>query len=231
MSAAAELPRGLVVAVGCWFGVAVAVSFAPTVPLHLAPSTMTPGISQALLLCTLALWIGWPLLRLSAPPTRVPAAQTLLDAVTLAFLIQLPLWPLRLGTPWPVQRTLLIDLHVLAGLATVTGIVAVGTAVSASWIRAAAMAGCVLVAVGLQLPLTAIGMAPLALSPAIPGGVPAVFDRMRSSTTIPTSDEWNAALVLWIASIVTAGAGLLLAALLARTASGARAVAGTRRVG
>jgi hypothetical protein len=74
-------------------------------------------------------------------------------------------------------------------------------------------------------------MAPLALSPAIPGGVPAVFDRMRSSTTIPTSDEWNAALVLWIASIVTAGAGLLLAALLARTASGARAVAGTRRVG
>jgi len=231
MSAAAELPRGLVVAVGCWFGVAVVVSFAPTVPLHLAPSTMTPGISQTLLLCTLALWIGWPLLRLSAPPTRAPAAQTLLDAVTLAFLIQLPLWPLRLGTPWPVQRTLLIDLHVLAGLATVTGLVAVGTAVSASWIRAAAMAGCVLVAVGLQLPLSAAGMAPLALSPAIPGGIPALLDRMRSNMTIPTSDEWNATLVLWIASIVTAGCGLLLAALLARTASGARGVAATRRVG
>jgi len=231
MSAAAELPRGLVVAVGCWFAAAFGTSFAAAVPLHLAPSTLTPGISQTLVLCTMALWVGWPLLRLSAPPTRAPSAQALLDAVTLAFLIQLPMWPLRLGTPWPVQRTLLIDLHVLAGLASVTGLVAVGTAVSSAWVRAAAMAGCVLVAAGVQLPLSAMGLAPLALSPALPGGVPALLDRMRSTMTIPTTDEWNATLVLWIASVVSAVGGLLVASLLSRMNDGARAVAGTRRVG
>ena len=231
MSAAAELPRGLVVVVGCWFAVAIAASFAPAIPLHLAPSTLTPGISQTLVLCTMALWVGWPLLRLSAPATRAPSAQALLDAVTLAFLIQLPLWPLRLGTPWPVQRTLLIDLHVLAGLASVTGLVAIGTSVSSGWVRAAAMAGCVLVAAGLQLPLSALGMAPLVSSPAMPGGVPALLDRMRSNMTIPTSDEWNATLVLWIASIVTAVGGLLLASLLARVTDRAHAVASARRVG
>jgi hypothetical protein len=231
MSAAAELPRGLVIAVGCWFAVAVVASFAPAVPLHLAPSTLTPGISQTLVLCTMALWVGWPLLRLSAPATRAPSAQALLDAVTLAFLIQLPLWPLRLGTPWPVQRTLMIDLHVLAGLASVAGLVAVGTAVSSGLVRAGAMAGCVVVAAGLQLPLAAMGMAPLAASPALPGGVPALLDRMRSNMTIPTEDEWNATLVLWIASVVTAVGGLLLASLLARVTDGASTVAGARRVG
>ncbi|MBM4008861.1 MAG: hypothetical protein FJ285_04625 [Planctomycetes bacterium] len=231
MSEAAELPRGLVVAVGCWFAFACAAAFAPTLPLHLAPSTLTPGISQTLVLCTMALWVGWPLLRLSAPPTRAPSTQALLDAVTLAFLIQLPLWPLRLGTPWPVQRTLLIDLHVLAGLASVTGLVAVGTAVSSGWVRAAAMAGCMVVATGVHLPLGAMGGAPHAASAMLPGGIPALLDRMRSNMTIPTVDDWSAALLLWIVSVVTAVGGLLLASLLARLTDGARAVASTRRVG
>lgn len=49
--------------------------------------------------------------------------------------------------------------------------------------------------------------------------------------TIPTTDEWNATLVLWIASVVSAVGGLLVASLLSRMNDGARAVAGTRRVG
>lgn len=230
MSAAAELPRGLVAVTGAWFAVAAVGAFT-RLPLHIAPSTMTPGIAQVLVLCTLAPWILWPLVRLSGRTPRAPIAQAVLDGATLACMIQLPLWPLRLGTPWPIERTLLLDLQVLAGIVTVGGLIAAGTSFASGWVRGGAMAGCVLVATGIELPLASVGLPAPALLHALPGGIPALLASMRSTATVPDAAEWQATAVLCLVCGCIAVGGALVAAVAGRGRAHATDVAAARRLG
>jgi hypothetical protein len=52
--------------------------------------------------------IGWPLLRLSARPSRAPIGQALFDAMAIMLLMQVVIWPLRLVSNWTIPRMWLI---------------------------------------------------------------------------------------------------------------------------
>lgn len=150
-------------------------------------------------------------MRLSQPPRERSVMCAIVDALALACLWHLFLWPLRLGTAWPIQRTLLIDLQGLCGLLAVTGIVAAGQATRSSIARAVAMLACLLIGLGFQLPLAVIGLVDPQLSSWFPRGIPGIIAVVNSPASLPDAVQWND---LWHASMVASiicAAGFLVA--------------------
>ena len=196
MSEAIEPPRGLVIAAGGWIIFSAIASFGFQMPLHLSPSSLTPSIRMLLLTCAVGMIIVWPLVRLSLPPRDRTILRTIVDALTLACLAQLIVWPLRLGTPWPIERTLLLDLLMIISLIGSAGIIAAASALQSSLVRGFAMIACILLAVGLQMPLAAIGFTPtgisnLFLSNIVQGGIPSLLTSMNSTASMPELIEWE----------------------------------------
>ena len=54
------------------------------------------------------------MMRLSERPSRAPIRQVLIDFVTIAVLVHVVLWPLRLATSWSIDRMGLIDLFLFS---------------------------------------------------------------------------------------------------------------------
>ena len=237
MSEAIEPPRGLVIAAGGWIIFSAITSFGFQLPLHPSPSSLTPSIRMLLLTCAVGMMIAWPLVRLSQTSRDRMIIRTIVDALTLAFLWQLIIWPLRLGTPWPIERTLLLDLLVIILLAGSAGIIAAASALQSSLVRGIAMICCILLTVGLQIPLAAIGFTPTGISSVFlanifQGGVPSLLSCMNSPASLPESSEWESLVAYGIFNGALCLVGLAFAAIAsALTSAQANQVASGRRAG
>lgn len=111
------VPRALVVLTAAWIFLAWVQLFGLQPPVQ--PQSASYGPAIRLLFTTLGVGIavGWPLLRLSGPHSNAPLRQCLLDALAIFVLVQVAIWPLRLVTNWTLERTIALDVGVLAGLA------------------------------------------------------------------------------------------------------------------
>jgi hypothetical protein len=140
-------PRGLVPLAALWIAGSWLLCFGPRAPLHPTVSGFLPGVRLLVTCLAVGLCAAWPLLRLSGPRERWPIRSALVDAATLATMLQVILWPLRLTTAWAPARLLLIDALLLSWMLVCAAIVssAMGSARPAA--RAWAMLGCLLVTV------------------------------------------------------------------------------------
>ncbi len=201
MSGAVEPPRLLVVAAGVWFIGALLLGLGARLPESLTLGSLFPAVRICLVACIAGAIVGWPLLRLSiATPPRC-AASTLLELVTLIALLQAVLWPMRLATPWPIERALLVDVMGCSQLVAVSGVVAIGSAVGAALARGLAM-------------IAALGLASgVGAGWGLPTGIPGILDAIDSTASMPTTQEWALALGSVVTTPVIALVGLTLAAL------------------
>ncbi len=103
------LPRGLIFLACLWLIGSWLLSMGVHRPVEPSSASYTPGIRMMLICIGIGLMIGWPLLRLSQGTTQRPMAHTVLDLVVLLSLIQVVIWPLRLVTPWGLERTAALD--------------------------------------------------------------------------------------------------------------------------
>ena len=119
---ALPVPRGLVFAASGWIAVSWIIAIGVQPPLQPSSAVYTPAARMLLASMVIGGVVAWPLVRLSAGVNRRPIASALLDLATLVALFQIVVWPLRLVTSWPADRTLLLDLHGIAWLASIAGL-------------------------------------------------------------------------------------------------------------
>lgn len=181
--------------------------------------------------------IAWPLVRLSQPSRDRMIVRTIVDALTLAILWQLIIWPLRLGTPWPIERTLLLDLLGIISLTGSVGIIAAASAFQNFFARGFAMICCVLLTVGLQFPLAVagfplVGISNLFLTNIVQGGIPTLLTCMNSPASMPELIEWESLAAYGIFNGALCLVGLAIGAVVAIQPSlQANQVASGRRAG
>ncbi|MHC4245813.1 MAG: hypothetical protein GWP75_01015 [Planctomycetia bacterium] len=123
-SPALPVPRGLVFAASGWIAASWIIAIGVQPPLQPSSAVYTPAARMLLASMVIGGLVAWPLFRLSATRNRRPIASAMLDLATLVALLQIVVWPLRLVTSWPADRTLLLDLHGVAWLATIAGLLA-----------------------------------------------------------------------------------------------------------
>lgn len=123
---APPLPRGLLFLGALWLVGSWILSLGVRPPLQPSAASYTPGVRSMLVCTAIGLTVAWPLLRLSEPRSAHPVRRAVLDMIVLAALVQIVVWPLRLVTPWNLNRTLAIDATLLSWTALVGAIVAVG---------------------------------------------------------------------------------------------------------
>ncbi len=230
-----EPPRTLVVAAGAWILLALLLALGTTLPLQITPASLAPAIRITLVTCLVGALVAWPLARLSQGPGSGGVLNDLLQAATLGSLLQLVIWPLRLATPWTVERTLLIDLCALSSLVAVAGIVAVGSRSQRTTPRAIAMVACLVVAGGVRWPLAAAGAQDLALTLPFLGSCATVLELMDATASMPDHEVWTHAQYSAVLSIALGACGCAVAAFMEaagrRPPARARGVAMQRRVG
>jgi hypothetical protein len=176
-----------------------------------------------LLMLAAGLVLAWPLARLSGPPRPWPIRQALLDLVVLLCLVQVVVWPLRLVTRWPIERSAAIDLCLCGWAAAAAAAVVVGTIPArraGGVLRTGSMLACVLLfgampflglMLGAPLPFTTL---PSPESPehwrvVAASPLTGLHALSAGGAVLPSADEWRVAqFPLWIA------ASLWLAALL-----------------
>ncbi|MSQ90695.1 MAG: hypothetical protein EXS01_04780 [Phycisphaerales bacterium] len=229
---AIDLSRGLVIVAGVWFVASIGGALGTQLPIHLSPSSMTPAIHVVVATCLAGMLVVWPLVRLSQPTIPQAIARTAVDALTLACLWQLVLWPLRLATPWTIDRTLSVDLLALSSLAAALGFVAAGSAWPHALSRSLAMIGCLVIAVGLPVPLAALGFSSGEIASLFPGALTALTRIVEHPGSLPSDGAWGDA----IARAALHGAICLVGILIAlfgggRIPSNAHPTATGRRVG
>ena len=118
------IPRGLVFAASAWIAASWVIAIGVQPPLQPSSAVYTPAARMLLASMVIGGLVAWPLFRLSTGRIRRPIACALLDLATLVALFQIVVWPLRLVTSWPADRTLLLDLHGIAWLASIAGVLA-----------------------------------------------------------------------------------------------------------
>ncbi len=116
------LPRGLLQAAALWVALSFIWAFGLNPPISPSAASFEPPARMLVLLCVVGGLICWPLGRLCGTPPARPLAAALLDALTLAAVLQCVLWPIRLVTDWPRGMVLGIDAILLAHLALTAGI-------------------------------------------------------------------------------------------------------------
>ena len=137
------LPRGLILAAAAWLIFSWILSVGLTPPVEASSASYTPGVRLMLVYITIGLMIGWPLLRLSQAPKYWPLTQTILDMVVLLSLIQVVIWPLRLITPWTLDRTAALDATMAAWTLLVGAIIASAIGTNKFGVRNLAIIGCI----------------------------------------------------------------------------------------
>lgn len=122
LSSGVPLPRGLLQTASLWAAVSFLWAFGLNPPLSPSAASFEPPARMVVLLCVVGALVVWPLCRLCGTPPARPLAAALLDALTLAAVLQCVLWPIRLVTDWPRETVLGIDAILLAHLALTAGI-------------------------------------------------------------------------------------------------------------
>ncbi len=102
------VPRGLVVLAALWIFLSWVILFGIRPPVQPQSASYGPTLEILFVSIGVGVAIGWPLLRLSARPSRAPILQAVLDGVALVVLVQVVVWPLRLVTSWTLTRTLCV---------------------------------------------------------------------------------------------------------------------------
>lgn len=118
------LPRGLVILVTLWIFAAWWICIGIRPPIQPTISSYLPGIRLFIAALAIGMCVAWPMLRLSERPTRAPIRQVLIDFVTIAVLLHMVIWPLRLATNWSPQRLGMIDLSLFSWGVIIAGILA-----------------------------------------------------------------------------------------------------------
>ena len=108
------LPRGLVLLTTCWIFATWCICIGVRPPIQPSIASYLPGIRLFIASLAIGLCVAWPMLRLSERPSRAPMSQVLIDFVTLAVLMHVVIWPLRLATNWSIDRMGLIDLFLFS---------------------------------------------------------------------------------------------------------------------
>lgn len=217
MWAAVEPPRLLVIAAGGWFVGALALAVGVRQPASLALASLFPSVRICLLATIAGIFVGWPLLRLSLYPPRRIVATVALDVLTLGLLFQSVLWPMRLATPWPIERTLLIDALTMASLAGAAGMTLLGCYANSGVARGLAMVGALALTTGIAAPLS------------LGEGMPGIVDAMDATSSIPTRDEWLHVACVEIGNFALLATCAIVAAIMERRAP--RMLARSRSVG
>lgn len=238
MSRAIDPPRGLVVAAGVWILLSLLLALGTTIPHQITPASFAPAVRVTVVTCLVGAIVAWPLVRLSQVTEAPGALRPLIDASTVGCLLQLVIWPLRLATPWTIERTLLIDICALSSLFAVAGVVAAGCCSPRATVRAAAMLLCLVVAGGVHWPLAAAGVSGFALTLPFTGACATILELTDATASMPDSTVWNHARFAALLSGAVGGVGLAIAALVSATQArrvhqprqGRHGVAAVRRV-
>jgi hypothetical protein len=219
-------PRGLIFLASAWLIASWIVAIGPSAPIQAHPASYAPAVRLLILLVTVGMLVGWPLVRLSGPPRAWPIRQALLDAAVLLCLMQVVVWPLRLLTPWNPWRSAAIDLAIGGWAAAVTALIAFGTIPvdrRATLVRTTAMLAIVALVMGAPvlrlwagtaLPFVADG----AISAADPSWwtavrwnpISAVYALAAATPNLPTEIEWVVAGSGWLVAAVVWAALLIL---------------------
>ncbi|MCZ6835008.1 MAG: hypothetical protein O7G85_04470 [Planctomycetota bacterium] len=138
-----ELPRGLIFISALWLIGTWIIAMGVSTPVQTSSASYTPSFRLMLLCIVIGLMIGWPLLRLSQAAHPYPIKATLLDLSVLISMIQVILWPLRLITPWSIQRTAAIDATICAWLLLAGAVVASAIGTNRKGPRNLAMLTCI----------------------------------------------------------------------------------------
>lgn len=137
------LPRGLILAAAAWLIFSWILSVGLKPPVESSSASYTPGVRLMLVYITIGLMICWPLLRLSQTPKYWPLSQTILDMVVLLSLIQVVIWPLRLITPWTLDRTAALDATMAAWTMLAGAIIASAVGTNRFGVRNLAILACI----------------------------------------------------------------------------------------
>ena len=133
------LPRGLVFITTCWIFGAWCLCIGIRPPIQPSIASYLPGIRLFISAMSVGLCVAWPMLRLSERPTQAPIRQVMIDFLTIAVLVHVVLWPLRLATNWSISRMGLIDLFIFAWGLLIAAILALTTGSRMALERVAAM--------------------------------------------------------------------------------------------
>jgi hypothetical protein len=169
------VPRGLVMIAAIWVFLSWVLLFGLRPPIQPQAASYGPTLELLFISIGVGVAIGWPLLRLSARPSRAPIGQALFDGMALILLMQVVIWPLRLVSNWTIPRMWLIMASLGAAIAITGALLAAiqGSTNRAARTRAMALA-------------VAIALAPLGVrlvgELASPSGSP-IFDVSPSSAS------------------------------------------------
>ena len=133
------LPRGLVFLSTLWIFASWIICIGIRQPVQPSIASYLPGIRLFFASIAVGLCVGWPMLRLSEPPTPAPIRQVIVDFIALMVLLHVVLWPLRLATNWTPSRMGLIDLSLFAWGSVIGAILAVSIASRSAFERVTTM--------------------------------------------------------------------------------------------
>ena len=187
-----------------WMVISWIVAIGFHAPVEASAASYTPGVRLMLMCSAIGLIIGWPLLRLSRQPTRLPMRHTILDLLVLLALVQVVVWPLRLVTPWSPARTAALDATLAAWTVLAGALVAATIGSARAGPRNLAMLGCVAMCVGgpilawMTLAFPALGEPAGALLRF--GPLLEVHHLTQGGGAPPTIEQWR-----WIVLVALAG--------------------------
>lgn len=133
------IPRGLVLLSSLWVFVSWILLFGFHPPVQPQAASYGPPIQMLMMLIGVGIAVAWPLLRLSARPSAMPAAQAALDGLSIFVLVQVVVWPLRLVTNWTLARAISVDAAIAAAILLTTAILAASQGSASARTRACAM--------------------------------------------------------------------------------------------
>ena len=110
--------------------------------------SVLPAVRWMIFACLVGLTVIWPLLRLSETAERAPIGPVARDAIELALLWQLAIWPLWLSAEWPLTACLWLNGTLTAWTLLAGAVAAAGRLCRRGGARAAAMVGLLALLVG-----------------------------------------------------------------------------------
>lgn len=189
------IPRGLVLLSSLWVFASWVTLFGLKPPVQPQAASYGPSIQVLFALTGVGIAVAWPLLRLSARPSAMPAGQAAIDAISVFVLLQVVIWPLRLVTNWTLARAIAVDTAIACAVMVTAALLALTQGSASRRARTLAMA----LAVGLVLLPGALDVARNAFGTDLgwlgsaqdlidAASAPALLSRFSEPSTIDPSD-------------------------------------------